>query len=73
MTARDVSESAREIQSAIFRRLSEGERLLMAMEMSDFAHQLTEAGIRMRAPDLSDADVRRLLVETIYGFRNEKR
>ena len=41
------------------------------MEMSDFAHDLAEAGIRARNPDRSDAEIRRLLIEVLYGRGNK--
>ncbi|HWW60005.1 MAG TPA: hypothetical protein VN181_01430 [Thermoanaerobaculia bacterium] len=72
MPVRDVTPAVRSVQTAIHQRLTPEARLIAAMEMSDFARSLAEAGIRSRNPDLSDAEFRRLVIETLYG-RNGRR
>lgn len=69
MAPSDATPAARRVQLEVHRRLTPAERLRSAIDMSDFAHRLAEAGVRMRHGERSEADVRRLLVETLYQWR----
>jgi hypothetical protein len=63
----DTSMAALERQRETFRRMTPGERLAVAAEMSDEIRAVTEAGIRQRHPDYSDAQVRAELVGILLG------
>lgn len=67
MVARDVSPAAARLQAEIHRRFASARRLEMAIEMSEFARDLSRAGLRSRYPGLSDAEVERELSRRIYG------
>jgi hypothetical protein len=41
--------------------------------MSDFTHKLAEAGLRMRRSDCTDANVNRLLAETLFPSYQRRR
>jgi hypothetical protein len=69
MPVTDTTAAARRIQLEVHRRMTPAERLQSAIDMSDFAHQLAEAGVRMRHGARPEAEIRRLLVETLYQWR----
>ena len=50
---------ATEIQNAIYRRMTPAQRWKQAMRLWRQARRLSEAGVRHRHPDASDADVQR--------------
>ena len=63
----DTSLEARQVQRAIFHRMSGSDRVALAFEMSDAARSLTEAGIRHRHPDWTDQQLRDALLERLQG------
>jgi len=69
----DTSMAALERQRETFRRMTPGERLAVAAEMSDEIRAVTEAGIRGRHPDYSDDQVRAELVGILLGPAGEFR
>jgi hypothetical protein len=68
MIARDTSARVAALQSEFHRRLNPGERLLMAMEMSEFARSLTRAGLRDRHPEYDEAQLDAEMLKVLYGF-----
>jgi len=68
MVARDTSRQAEELQLEIHRQFTPGERLRMAIEMSEFARALSRAGLRDRRPELSEAEIDREMLRLMYGF-----
>ncbi|MBV9493252.1 MAG: hypothetical protein JOZ54_03315 [Acidobacteria bacterium] len=72
MPASDTSHRAREIVTRIHRAQSAATKFWAAVEMSDFTHKLAEAGLRQRLGSSADADVRRILAETLYGPRTKR-
>jgi hypothetical protein len=67
MPSRDTSTTALERQREAFRRMTPGERVAMAAEMSDEIRAVTEAGIRHRRPADTDAEVRAALAAIVLG------
>lgn len=67
MPMTDTTSAARNIQTSIHQQLTPAAKLLAAMDMSDFAHALAEAGVRARKPGHSDAEIRKFLIEALYG------
>lgn len=67
MVARDTSAHAARLQADIHRRFQPAERLEMAIEMSEFARDLTRAGLRSRHPELTPLEIERELTRRIYG------
>ena len=63
----DTTVDAWRVQRDIFRRMSGSKRVAMAFEMSDSARALTEAGIRYRHPDWTDAQVLDAMLERLLG------
>ena len=53
---------ATEVQRAILRSMKISDRLRLACEMSDLAHDLCRARIRQQHPDWSEAEVTREMV-----------
>ena len=54
----------------VLRRMSPGQRLLKAFELSEFARQLFTYGLRKRFPDLSDEEFRKKLLERLDKCHN---
>jgi len=63
----DTSTTALERQRETFRRMTPGQRLALAAEMSDEIRAVTESGIRHRHPDYSDDEIRAALVVILLG------
>ncbi len=59
MAISDTSPEIKAMQSQIHERMSGEQRLLMALEMSYFAHELAKQGLRDAHPDWSEERVRR--------------
>jgi hypothetical protein len=58
---------ADEIQRSIQRRMTGAERLRLACEMSDIAHDLCRARIRQQHPDWSDTEVTHEMVRAAFS------
>ena len=54
MTIRDTSPEAEQVQLEIFRKMTGERRLKLALEMSDFARELSLSRIRAEHPEWSD-------------------
>lgn len=63
----DTTAEARRVHLAALRRVTGPERVAMAFEMSDTARMLTETGIRLRHPDMTDAQVHDELLAVLLG------
>lgn len=63
----DTTVAAWAIQRAIFRGMTGAERVAMAIEMSETARALTEAGMRHRHPEWSDEQVHDALLSCLLG------
>lgn len=62
----DTSPEAAEIQLEIFRRMTGEERLRRALELSDFAREVSLSRIRSEHPDWSDWEVKRELLRITF-------
>lgn len=62
MPISDTSPEAAEIQLEVFRRMTGEQRLKIAMEMSDFARELSLSRIRAEHPEWSEWQVKRELL-----------
>jgi hypothetical protein len=60
-------DQASRIQRDILRRMAPEERLRLAFEMSDLAHDLCRARIRQQHPDWTDEQVVRELVRSAFS------
>ena len=67
MQTLDTSAAALERQREAFRRMTPGQRLAAAAEMSDEIRAVAESGIRRRHPGWSDDEVREALVVILLG------
>lgn len=63
----DTTPEARDVHLAALRRISGPKRVAMAFEMSETARALTEAGIRLRNPQWTDAQVHDELLAVLLG------
>jgi hypothetical protein len=62
----DTSPSAQAVQFQILRAMTEGQRLLLALDMSLFARELTRAGIRQDHPEWSETQIARELIRLAF-------
>ena len=62
MPIRDTSPDAERVQLDVFRRMTGEQRLKLALEMSDFARELSLSRIRAEHPEWSDWEVKRELL-----------
>lgn len=62
MPSRDTSRDAEQVQLDVFRRMTGEQRLKLALEMSDFARELSLSRIRAEHPQWSDWEVKRELL-----------
>jgi len=53
----DTDPRAMEVWLDILRRKTPGERMAMALEMSEFAARLSESGVRARYPNASEREI----------------
>ena len=67
MRAFDTHPEAERAQLEILRRMDGGERLGLALSMSQSVRRLAESGIRSRHPDYGEAEVHRALTGLLYG------
>lgn len=63
----DTSDDAARVQVSCYRALSGARRLALACELGRLADSLARAGIRVRHPGASDADVHMRLLVLKYG------
>ena len=72
----DTSPEARRVQCELYRRMPLGRRLELVFDMCDTGRLLAIAGLRMRCPDATDEELKRLwarqhlgeeLFEEVYG------
>lgn len=62
MPVGDTSPDAERVQLDVFRRMTGEQRLKLALEMSDFARELSLSRIRAEHPEWSDWEVKRELL-----------
>jgi hypothetical protein len=62
MSISDTSPEAAEVQLNVFRAMTGEQRLKLALEMSDFAREISLSRIRSEHPDWSDWEVKRELL-----------
>ena len=54
----------------ILKRMTPGERLLKAFELTEFSRKLLRAGLRHRFPELSDEELHRRYLEVLDRCHN---
>jgi len=64
----DTSREAAAIQRDIFRRMTTGQRLCLALEMSESMRNVALAGLRSRRPELPAEQLSLELMRIMYGF-----
>jgi hypothetical protein len=69
MFSADTSDRMEQLQIDIHRALSPEERYALGVMMSDDLRDIALAGLRERHPALSQADLLRLYVDTLLGWR----
>jgi hypothetical protein len=67
MPARDTSATAAAVQSALHSKLGPEGRFRLAMQMSELAREFAEAGVRKRYPGLTNEQIYREIVRSLYG------
>lgn len=66
MAISDTSPEIEAMQARIHERMTGEERLLMALEMSYFAHELAKQGLRDAHPDWPEERVRREFLRSLF-------
>ena len=66
MSIRDTSPDAERIQLEILGRMSEGQRLRLALEMSQATREMVLSRIRSEHPDWTDWEVKRELLRITF-------
>jgi hypothetical protein len=66
MALSDTSPEVEAMQSRIHERMTGEQRLLMALEMSYFAHELAKQGLRDTHPDWPEERVRREFLRSLF-------
>jgi hypothetical protein len=66
MALSDTSPEIEAMQSRIHERMTGEQRLLMALEMSYFAHELAKQGLRDAHPDWPEERVRREFLRSLF-------
>lgn len=62
MPSHDTSRDAEQVQLGVFRKMTGEQRLKLALEMSDFARELSLSRIRAEHTEWSDWEVKRELL-----------
>lgn len=65
----DTSPEAAAIQDEIIRRMTGEQRILLAIEMSEFARELAASRLRQEHPDWTDWEIKRELLR--YAFEGQ--
>jgi hypothetical protein len=68
----DTSEAAHAIQLQLYRTAGPERRVEIAAELSEIIRELSRAGVRMRNPGLSEAEVTREVLRIFYGERGAR-
>jgi hypothetical protein len=63
----DTTLEAARVQHAVYRRMPAERRLRMALQMSDSARKLSEAGVRARHPEYTDRQVELAVIRMMLG------
>ena len=66
MPISDTDPAAREVQLKVLRAMTGEQRLLLAIEMSELARELSQAGIRRQHPEWSEKEVTRELLRRAF-------
>lgn len=69
MERRDTTEEAARIQTEIHRRMGPAGRLALAGRLSVMVRRLALSRLRATHPDLSEGQIRDLLIRELYGVR----
>lgn len=57
------------MQYESYRRMGPAGRFAVMVELTNFSRELTRAGIRMRHPDYTEAEVAREFMRIVYGLK----
>jgi hypothetical protein len=68
----DTSEAAHAIQLQLYRTAGPERRVEIAAELSEIIRELSRAGVRMRNPGMSEAEVTREVLRIFYGERGAR-
>ncbi|MFL6245859.1 MAG: hypothetical protein ACJ74H_07535 [Thermoanaerobaculia bacterium] len=73
MRANDTSPAAHAIQLRLYRKVGPERRAEIAAELSDMIRELSREGVRLRHPELTEAEVTREVRRIFYGDRPDER
>ncbi len=68
----DTTPEAREVQTAVYRRMGGARRVEIAFELSELVRDLARARIRKQHPSFDDRAVEDELLWELYGFRRDR-
>jgi hypothetical protein len=69
---RDTTEKAAALVADLNRALGPEQRLIQALELSDFLREMAKAGLRSRHPEYSEDDLLRNLTLQLHGDPRRK-
>ena len=69
MPPSDTSPRAAALQIELYRKLGTARRTQIAADLSDAVRETAVAGVRRRHPEYKEEEVRRALIEMLYGAR----
>ena len=73
MRANDTSPAAHAVHLRLYREAGPERRAEIAAELSEMLRELSREGVRMRHPDLTEAEVTREVRRIFYGDRPDER
>ena len=74
MPVTDTSPSVHALHIRLYREAGPERRAAMAAELSEVIREVSRAGVRLRHPEFSEAQVNRELLRILYGlYGNSKR
>jgi len=73
MRALDTSPAAHALQLQLYRQMGPERRAEIAAELSEAIRDACRAGVRLRNPDFSDAEVAREVLRIFYGRDTSRR
>ncbi|WP_394843029.1 hypothetical protein LZC95_38995 [Pendulispora brunnea] len=73
MRSHDTHPAAYEVQLDVYRRMTPGRKVEIALELSESVRRTARSGIRKRHPEYSEQQVTRALVALIHGRETAQR
>jgi hypothetical protein len=73
MLVTDTSPGVHALQIRLYREAGPERRAAMAADLSEAVREFSRAGVRLRHPEFSEAEVNRELLRILYGLDGNKK